>query len=200
MNTELPTATFLEKLRTTTAESHKSLEALPISMSIMNPKVSKQEYGLYLTLMYDVVNDIEANLFPQVSGIITDIEERKKTQLLENDLQYLDTPKSGFTFPVTGNKEEISLPFALGIVYVIEGSTLGGRVILKNISGVLGYDEANGAQYFSGYGNTTGSHWKNFLAQFSAYAASCGCEDEIIAGAEYAYNAIAGHFTTKKQA
>lgn len=188
--------TFLDRLRKSTAVPHTQLEELPVSKSIMKPDVSPAEYITYLSLMHDVVKDAETNVFPALSAIVTDMEERNKTILIENDLKGLGHSKSGYK-TLFENVQDYSNAFKLGIFYVIEGSSLGGRVILKNISAVLGYDETNGASYFSGYGNQTGSHWKSFLSTLVQYEDENNAEDEIIAGADFAFRTIAKHFTSQ---
>lgn len=188
--------TFLDRLRKNTAVSHTQLEELPVSKSIMKPDVSSAEYITYLALMHDVVKDAETNVFPALSDIVTDMKERNKTILIEDDLKGLGHPKAGYT-TLFENAQDYSIAFKLGIFYVIEGSSLGGRVILKNINAVLGHDETNGASYFSGYGNQTGSHWKSFLNTLVQYEDENNAEDEIIAGANFAFKTIAKHFTTQ---
>ena len=80
--------------------------------------------------------------------------------------------------------------FLLGIVYVTEGSTLGGRVILKNVQKKLGLEPGQGATYFAGYGDDTAKMWKEFLGRLIEYEAQTGERDRIIAGANYAFKYI----------
>lgn len=195
MDNTITAPSFLENLRSATAQSHTNLEVLPISASIMNPQVSNAEYTLYLNLMHDVVKDAEENIFPALADIITDLAERNKKNLLEQDLKALGVLKDNTAKPVSESLENHSKAFALGIMYVVEGSSLGGRVILKNINAALGHNIENGAAYFGGYGGQTGSYWKNFLAQLTQYEADNNAADEIIAGADYAFNAISRHFS-----
>ncbi|WP_116787967.1 biliverdin-producing heme oxygenase [Flavobacterium psychrotrophum] len=195
MNNTVSAPTFLENLRSLTSESHVALEALPVSESILKPDVTDVEYGHYLTIMRDVVKDAEENIFPITATVITDLDSRNKTHLIEADLTAVGAVVTDAEKPLSDGIENLTLPFALGVLYVIEGSTLGGRVILKNINGVLGHDAEKGAAYFSGYGGQTGSRWKAFLDQFTAYEAANNAGEEIIAGANYAYNAINRHFS-----
>src|ERR1051325_6384782 len=103
---------FLEKLRQAPAQSHTSLEQLPISSSIINPDVTPAEYILYLSLMQDVVIDTEENIYPKLKGIITDLEERKKAQLIEKDLQSLGFLKEKWAKPITAGLSSITPGFA----------------------------------------------------------------------------------------
>jgi heme oxygenase len=194
-NTTIEATTFPERLKEITSQSHKNLESLPVSVSIVSPSVTKEEYTHYLSLMHDVVKDAEENIFPQLEGVINGVSERNKTHLLENDLAALGYPKKDFKKPLSVVKDKFSDAFALGVMYVIEGSTLGGRFILKNINEALGYSAEDGAQYFAGYGNATGSHWKSFMNQMTQYEESSKNDTEIIAGANFAFDAINKHFT-----
>jgi heme oxygenase (biliverdin-IX-beta and delta-forming) len=185
---------FLENLRNATAQSHTALEALPVSASVMNPRVDNAQYAHYLALMHDVVKDAELNIFPILSAIIPNLEARHKTAAIEADLALLGHAKSGYVKVLSGGGQNLTPAFALGIMYTVEGSSLGGRVILKNINAALGHDAQNGAQYFSGYGGQTGSMWKSFLSHLAAFEAQNNATNEIIAGANHAFDAIAAHF------
>ena len=47
----------------------------------------------------------------------------------------------------------------------MEGSTLGGRVIQRNVTLRLGFDDRFGCSYFAGHGANTGAMWRSFLAR-----------------------------------
>lgn len=83
----------------------------------------------------------------------------------------------------------------MGIMYVVEGSTLGGRFILKNVQENLGYNEEKGASYFSGYGNKTGSFWKKYLNSLTEFESKTNSQEEIIEGADYAFRVIGKHLS-----
>ena len=195
MNDTISLPAFLNSLRTATAASHTALEALPISESILKPDVTDLEYAHYLILMRDVVSDAEQNIFPILTSIIPDIESRNKTQHIKADLAALGAITEEAEKPLSESITDITVPFALGILYVIEGSSLGGRVILKNINTVLGHDAESGAAYFSGYGGQTGSRWKSFLEILVNFESENNNGTEIIAGANFAFDAIHKHFS-----
>ncbi len=191
---ESATITFLNNLRTKTAASHKGLEALPISKLIVDPKITVEEYALYLNLMHDVVQNLEEDIYPILSDLIADLSERKKAQLILEDLKHMGIQKKQTVAPFK-DASEISVAFAMGMMYVVEGSTLGGRFILKNIQDSLGFDEEKGASYFAGYGNKTGSFWKKYLNSLTDFESENNSEAEIIAGADYAFQIIGKHLS-----
>lgn len=186
---------FHERIKETTADAHQALEAAAISKALMSPGLDLPTYKTYLKLMLDVNWDVEENVFPLVTDIISDLAVREKSKSIIIDLEVLgETDIVPSERPFTSNGKIITKPFALGILYVTEGSTLGGRYILKNIQKTLQLN-GDGTAYFSGYGEQTGSQWKKFMEQLSGYAVAENCEDEIIAGAVFAFNKIQEHFT-----
>jgi heme oxygenase (biliverdin-IX-beta and delta-forming) len=192
------TGTFLDNLRSSTQESHKKLESLPLSAAIVSEKLSISDYSLYLQRMSDIIHQTEEVVFPKLQDIIPDLEERKKLPLLSSDFNTLNVSKTAFKKPFhLGNH---SVAFALGIMYVVEGSTLGGRFIMRNVGSALGFDENNGACYFAGYGNKSGNYWKNFLAALTQYEQENNCADEILAGADFAFTEIYTHLSNPSYA
>jgi len=189
--------TFLEQLRAKTSDSHTNLEKLPVSMSITSPDITNASYAHYLDLMHDVIKQLEQEIYPVISSIVTDLDSRVKLDLIEKDLAVLDHVKTAFSNPFGDSRKLHSVPFAMGIMYVVEGSTLGGRYILKNIESALKLDDTNGALYFAGYGNKTGSTWKNFINVLTAYEQENHVGDEIIAGADFAFQAIHNHLIAR---
>lgn len=55
-------------------------------------------------------------------------------------------------------------PSAFGSLYVIEGSTLGGQVLLPALQRLHGLDAGDGAAYFHGFGADTAGLWRDFRA------------------------------------
>ena len=188
----LLSSNFLTDLKAHTADSHKNLESLPVSASILSPNMRIEDYCHYLSLMHDVHKSTEEVVFPLLTGIITDLEERKKVSLIEQDLLSLKFSKTIST--TIFQAADLTIPFALGILYVIEGSTLGGRFILKNVSSNPQLSGNEGVSYFSGYRDKTGSYWKSFLNMLSEYENNNNCAEEIIQGAVYAFDNIYNHF------
>lgn len=196
--TSLISSNFLNNIKSKTADSHRKLESLPISASILSPSMKTADYIHYLCLMHDVHKNVEELIYPMLSGIIADLNERKKKHLIEEDLLYLNHNKSASNNVF--DSANLTVPFALGILYVVEGSTLGGRFILKNIMTVPGLDKDQGISYFKGYGEKTGSYWKSFLTFLESYEKKYNCGNTIIEGAVYAFDSIYNHFrSTEKE-
>lgn len=185
---------FLNNLRSKTSESHKKLELLPISRSVIDPKITVEQYALYLSLMFDIVQNLENAIYPILNDVILDLEERKKVKQILNDLEVTGISKKTTISPFK-ESSDITIPFAMGMMYVVEGSTLGGRFILKNIEDSLKYNEKNGASYFFGYGNKSGSLWKKYINILTDFENKTNAADEIIEGADYAFKVIYEHLS-----
>lgn len=186
---------FLKDLRAATAPMHKGLEENRISQSLMKPDLSLTEYAFYLRCMGEVMKAYDDHVLPAVSAVVPDFERRKKSKDIEADLEYLyangaEILDSKEFKAFSGNH---SLAYALGYAYVIEGSTLGGRVILKHVAPALQLQD-HGIKFFRGYGAETGLFWKSFLDSFTSNVIGSNTQNEAIKGAIDAFSEIGQHF------
>ena len=72
---------------------------------------------------------------------------------------------------------------------LIEGATLGGRIIGRHLQASLGLRADSGAAFFSGYGSATGPLWQAFGDLLRVRAASTD-EAEIITGAVQTFDTL----------
>lgn len=189
-----PTENILTQLRTHTDTLHSELEQTPLSLALLDAEVSSQNYVAYLQKMRGIVDFYEVNVFPVLANTLTDLSEREKLAFIDKDLAYFSVNTKDI--PVFQNLEaqNPTIGYALGCMYVMEGSTLGGKVILKHVSKTLGIVPDEGGTYFSGYGEQTGHYWKTFLYNLQEYSANNNCDAEIITGAKDTFTAIKHYF------
>ncbi|MBL7921560.1 MAG: biliverdin-producing heme oxygenase [Bacteroidia bacterium] len=181
---------FLNELRERIGPMHKALEQTVISKQITSPSLTPQQYQNYLQKMFCVHEAVEKNVFPHLKQQFNDITERTKTPAILNDLKGLNSHIENCSVSFIDDQFVSSIPFCLGIMYVTEGSTLGGIYILKNVSAIMGDRTKNVSYFFNCYGQHTGTKWKTFLEVLNSYAASASDKEknEIIAGAVYGFN------------
>lgn len=74
---------------------------------------------------------------------------------------------------------------ALGWAYVIEGSTLGGRVMLKRM--VADGLDLTGLTHLDPHGDQTGPRWRSLIAALETFAVSGVASDQIVRGAGDAF-------------
>lgn len=199
MSNAVFTSTFPQRLKVETSILHQELEELPLSKAILREDLTTRDYLKYLHLMHDVIKNLEDLVFPLLYYEVADLSQRIKTPLLEQDFNSLSYSKPQSTPVFKDLDKQISTAFALGMLYVIEGSTLGGRMIYKHIHKTLGYDNQSGAAYFSGYGEETGLFWKNFITTLVAYEKNHNTSEKIIEGANYTFQAIKTHFQSEAE-
>ncbi len=122
---------------------------------------------------------------------------RWKTPFLERDLRYwkhtaqsLNSLQRCSQFPVLN-----SACAALGAMYVLEGATLGGRVIATQLrASVVG---RAGYSYFDCYGERTGSMWNSFR-QTLASASSPESDSVIVGSAKEMFACVHGWFRPER--
>lgn len=100
--------------------------------------------------------------------------ERNKVPALARDLFALGLDATEIdALPQCGALPVIdSEASALGVMYVLEGSTLGGQVLKRAMADRLGIDADSGAAFFDVYGPLTGAHWRSFLARLAGASQS----------------------------
>lgn len=181
---------FNEQLKAGTAEKHRMLEETELSKVMMSPLLTQVAYTEYLQRMYRFISLFEDTYYNKLAGIVKDAHERKKATLLKADIEKNGWLKES-SQPVKWFNNNISTGYLLGAMYVIEGSTLGGRFLYGNANKVLGLTETTGAAYFAGYGSQTGAKWKTFITTLNEYAAAHpGEQQDIIDGANFTFDAF----------
>ena len=190
-----PQAAFLTNLRSRTAALHQQLEDLPLSKSLMREDVTLEDYARYLVYMRDVMTFFDTQILSRLQHIIPEPVKRKKTDQIDRDLEFLKHKDIAVEGPASSAMPDIhDDATAMGIAYVIEGSTLGGRVIMKHITAKLPIEEEAGGQFFAGYKIETGPMWKQFLTALQDYTVAGNHEEAVIQGAMNGFSMIAQHF------
>ena len=102
--------------------------------------------------------------------------ERDRWPMLRADLACLGLPEPAAD-PAAADPDVPALDScaaAWGSLYVIEGSALGGRVIVRRLA-AAGLDRGRGAAWFDGWGERTAERWKDFRGRLERRVAA----DEI---------------------
>jgi heme oxygenase len=150
------TSPILDHLRSATRDLHDGLEArLDVFARVADPLRRREMVGRFLAF-YRPAEAALARLLANEPGL--EFDARRKAPALERDMTALQAspPADAPLAPPTGRCE------ALGFLYVLEGSTLGGRVIDKQLR--LRGLSPEGLSFFQGYGEATGARWKAFCA------------------------------------
>ncbi len=183
---------FLKDLKQTTAGLHTLLESNALLSALLSPSLSVHQYYCYLFLMQKITVVYEQNIAGRLHNSFQQWTPRKSSPLLTADLQQVGyQPPSAYVtadFQLSANRQTDA--FAAGIMYVMEGSKLGGKVIFRHIHRYLGFSATNGAAYLADEGADTFGRWKQFLHEFSTFIVQSNGEEQTIAGAKYAFSSI----------
>lgn len=179
---------FLQELRLHTHDAHKLLETTAVAQRILSSDLDAGIYAGYLTKQRSLHGAVEQLVFPQLGNLIADLNERRKLALIDKDLHLLGYP--GAAAPDFIDEGFVAdAEFCLGIVYVTEGSTLGGQLICRHVEKTLGGNGAVGTGFLNAYGAQTGSRWRTFLETLTQVAARSDAagRQRIISGAIYGF-------------
>ena len=147
-----------EKLKEFTQHNHQLLEKkLVMKIKLVN---NVQDYARLLQLFYGFFGGLELAIDSKINPLfLPDYATRRKSAALAIDLVKMQT-----TLPVRATS--IALPNinnhfdAMGALYVVEGSTLGGNFIAQMLTKQA--PALKEFSFFIGYGNKTQHMWQLF--------------------------------------
>jgi heme oxygenase len=166
-DTPAPIATVLQQLRSATAARHMALEArLPLTHSRLDLDTYQRIIAAYYGFHMPLQQSMERFLAPQATD-----PARQKIPALIKDLHALGLSDTQIhALPLCSELPAIgSLAQLLGVMYVMEGATLGGQVLRRIIAEKLGVDADSGGEFLDVYGRDTGRLWKAFLRQLAEF-------------------------------
>ncbi len=174
---------FMQQLKEQTRELHAAAEA---AVDLTSRLASPADYREFLSLMYGFYAPLERRLAEVVPTdlLLFDLEHHWKTPLLIEDLKSLGTnqpeqlPQCD-VLPVIDSE-----PASVGALYVLEGATLGGQIIRREVERRFGFTPDHGCRFFSGYGEQTRENWQAFCNAVEAFVGEHSeAASEIIASA-----------------
>ncbi|UQZ37010.1 biliverdin-producing heme oxygenase [Paenibacillus sp. PK3_47] len=185
---------ILKRLKEETAPLHKQIEKNEYAAAIMNNSLTMDKYEAYLIKFYGFVKPVEARL----SGITDSAEgvlyesARNKSEWLERDLSALGLSEETLSrLPLCTDLPDVSTHAkALGCLYVLEGSTLGGQMIIRMLAKYLPVDPHVNGNYFNSYGDSTREHWKAFCSELEKAADRPEAEEEMIQAAKNTFRLL----------
>jgi heme oxygenase len=176
-------AGVLGQLREVTRPAHQQLEA---TLDLLDERLTAQDYIKILGKFHGFWRAWQ----PLAGRLMDDAaftRPRQRLHLLTNDLTALGMSAAAIDALPTCPMPTLRTPAAaLGSFYVMEGSTLGGRVIEKNLLARLGLARESGGSYFAGYGDQTGLMWRDFLARLDTAPFTDAAEINLGATATFA--------------
>jgi heme oxygenase len=125
-----------------------------------------RDYADLLRYFYAYFSQVEKSIAPFITDeLLADHSERRNSSYIKNDIEALGATVDDL--PLVTVPEIHSSLQALGALYVMEGSIMGGSIIVQMLAkdGIT-----EGVTFFSGYGAATGQMWAAFIAVMNAAA------------------------------
>jgi heme oxygenase len=194
------TDTIMQRLRAETRAEHVATEAIPFSTAIVAGTLARAEYAAQLAAYLPVHRALESAVadarHPALVSVWTN--DMVRTTLLEADLDELGVTDDDVRAARTESEAMASWitdlaatdPIAiLGVLYVLEGSTLGGAVLRRHLADAFALTDA-GLRYYSPYGTHPRLHWVAFGERVNAVVLVASEADRIVAAAAETFTRI----------
>jgi heme oxygenase (biliverdin-IX-beta and delta-forming) len=179
-------SSLLQVLRRETASVHRALETLPVVQSLLRPEVTRGDYGEALCRFDHGHRAFEDSLRASpCHPALGDFRMRTNTANLARDLAFLG--QRADPLPPVDGAPFVSLGEAVGALYVVEGSMLGGAVITRLMERRLGLEAGEpGLLFFSSAGMDVPGRWALFhawIARLEGAPDGTNLHEEALAGA-----------------
>ena len=180
-----PASHLRARLKSSTSARHAALDAHPAMAGLTEPGFPLPRYRALLQAHHAFLSWVEPPLEEALErlGLPFPYGHRRKLPLVERDLRWFGLVPEG-ALPPPSASPPTTLPALAGVLYVLEGSTLGGQLIARALERHLALGPTTGAAYFQGYGAETRARWVEVLA-FLDQAASD--EAQLLEAERYAH-------------
>ena len=170
------TPDIVRRLRAATHEAHSELERRLDIFSHLDAPQTRAALVARFAAMHSAADDALSDWLTPISGL--DYRSRSRTEHFSRDQSELPvtSPPLPPRLPDLANRHE-----ALGLFYVLEGSTLGGHVIRKQLDNAgIG---AAGLSFLDPYGAQSGARWRDFIQVLDRESQAPDASGAIIKGA-----------------
>ena len=172
-------------LKENTAKYHDEIEGKLAPKKLFDGTFTEQDYYKMLQVNHQFLKVYESDIRNLLSE--NDLHNFSQTNLdklslIEKDLNELNL--SELNFSKTANLGERAE--AIGALYVIEGSMLGGNVIAKTLKKYPDLADQK-FNYFGHYGENLGQSWKTFVSYINQEFTTEEQQNKVLIGAKKAY-------------
>lgn len=184
-STSADTNSLRTQLKNLTKPFHDALEATPLALALASGTLSKKTYIQYLQALYLLHEKLENPIqnMSEWHKYHINPDSHCRLHLIAADLGALgaSTQEHPFNIDIHVNW---NFPAAIGVLYVLEGSTMGGRLLAQRNQHILGDDGRSATRYFEAYGDETMARWGAYCDFLSRYGTMHPEKDaEVILGA-----------------
>lgn len=179
------------RLREGTRCAHVRIESQPRLAHVLTANLTVREYAELLMLMHAFVRPLEHDIALHLGADLRKtLQARAKTGRLAKDIEALGYGVDLQRAPSVIRPDIESGAAALGAWYVLEGASLGGRVIVKQLHRQLGTSIAGATSFYEGHGQHTAATWREFQAMLDAALSSEHDITQAVAAANATFAAL----------
>ncbi|MDO5654950.1 MAG: biliverdin-producing heme oxygenase [Flavobacteriaceae bacterium] len=179
-------------LKEKTHFEHILLEEKLHAERIVQGSYNMADYRQLIEINYRFLQNYEAEVHDAIPLTMAEkmfLAQRKKFPAIQQDAAQLGLVISN----ETAHKKITNSAQALGIMYVMEGSSLGGNMIQRHLKKNPEFDQIQ-FKFLGFYGKSTAEMWKNFIQTIDQEIKTEADQHECILGAELAYTYLLGFF------
>lgn len=195
-------STLADRLRAETADLHAAAEATTFQRAMGRGAISREQYVRYLCQLrwiHQAIEDRQSEAVRSTPALTPFVRaELNKVGLIGEDLRFLNGKLScAQPLAATGRVVDTirrdcdEAPIRLiGHIYVLEGSTNGGRFMAVSLQHSLGLVPPQGLRYMDPYGTAQRSMWARFRADLDAAPLSRAEQDGVVEAAKSMFRGI----------
>ncbi len=197
---ETPAVPLSEQLKAATKDLHTKAETHPAQVRLVTGLATKADYGAWLAQMWRVHAALDAAVLrlkpgsAHLGALIHDYHFR--TERAATDLAFIGYPQdfanagAGAFIAKLNAAGVADVPWLVGVLYVLEGSTNGGRFIARAIQKGLGTKPGEADRYLSPHGEEQGTRWNAFKRGLDELTLSSDERHDVIRGAGETFAAV----------
>lgn len=178
----------LTALRQGTADLHRAVER---QVPLMSKRFNRVQYIAWLQLMHPFYSAVDGIVLHEDKAGSIEWAYLPRAPLIEQDLAWLNAhPKdNGLQLPL-----ELcglgSTYHRLGILYVVEGSSLGGQILHKALTRTTGVTAHHGARFLTPHGPDPRPRWASFINCLRPYDDHPDAIATMVVGAQSIFAAM----------
>ena len=179
-------------LRDATHADHVRLNHHSLLIGLTKPGYSLAMYPQVLLAQYYFYLTLEAAIEQFCAGRPLDFSyaNRRKLPLLRDDLRDFGIDPETVAWQPQALRSPVRLDDLgqlIGVLYTIEGSSLGGQIVFRHLSAHAGLTASRGARFFHGYGERTMACWLQFEDFMSAHLTQAQTRASALQSAKAAF-------------
>ncbi|PYF06025.1 heme oxygenase [Rhodobacter viridis] len=190
-------AARLSALKQATLAAHRAIELRSPLARLIQPEVTLQDYGLALQRLHLHFSRHEEAVMRALQDHVPppQLAQRRTLAALKADLTDL-----GLTAPeATCATPPPSPASAAGWLYVHEGTSLGGMVLLRHLRQALGAGLGTATRHYARHGRGTAARWQETRRMIAGLLPDDAALAQALAGAMAAFAAMDAVMTDPKE-